>query len=70
VNPPALYDALNCASLAVLAAEAGDVPKADTSILEAPLAAPEAFPAGSREAEALSVILAAVARVPEAEAVT
>lgn len=65
--PVALYDALNCASYACLHAEAGDTAKAEAALLEAGLAACEAFPPGSREAEALGVILAAVARVAPEE---
>jgi hypothetical protein len=66
VNSAALYDALNCASLAVLFAEGGDTARSETALLEASLAASGAFPAGSPEADALGVILAAAARVPEA----
>jgi len=64
VNPVALYDALNCLSLSVLHAEAGDSGRSATALLEASMAASDAFPEGSREAEALSVILDAAARVP------
>jgi hypothetical protein len=63
VNPCALYDALNCASLAVLAAETGRSAVAETALMEASAAAAGAFPAGSPEAEALGVILAAAGRV-------
>lgn len=66
MNPVALYDALNCASYAVLHAEAGDQKHAEITLLEAQVAASGAFPIGSPEAAALGVILAAVARVPEA----
>jgi hypothetical protein len=65
VNPVALYDALNCLSLAVLFAESGDTGRSETALLEASVAAGDAFPAGSPEADALGVILAAAARVPE-----
>ena len=65
MNPVALYDALNLASAAVLLAEGGDARGAETMLLEASLSASDAFPAGSREAEALGVVLAAVGRVPE-----
>jgi len=65
VNPVALYDALNCASLAVLLAESGDAAGAEVPLLEASLAATDAFPAGSPEAAALGVILAAAGRVSE-----
>jgi predicted RNA polymerase sigma factor len=68
VNPPALYDALNCASLAVLLAESGDANRAEAALLEASLAASEAFPVGSPEAEALGVILTAAGRVSEVTA--
>jgi hypothetical protein len=65
VNPPALYDALNLASQAVVAAEAGYLAKAETALLEASVAAMDAFDAGSPEADALGVILAAAGRVSE-----
>ena len=65
-DPAALYDALNLASLAVLAAESGDQDRAVMTRFEAGLAAALAFPADSPEAGALGVILAAVAMVPEA----
>jgi hypothetical protein len=65
VNPPAFYDALNLASQAVVAAEAGYLDKAETALLEASIASVEAFPAGSREADALGVVLAAAGRVSE-----
>jgi hypothetical protein len=64
---PAFYDALNLTSLAVLAGEAGESDKAAVALLEASMAASDAFPEGSREAEALSVLLDAASRVPEAE---
>jgi hypothetical protein len=66
VNAVALSDALYCASTAGLAAEAGETVKAEAAWLEASLAAAGAFPAGSREAEALGTVLAAVAHVREA----
>jgi hypothetical protein len=68
VNPVALYDALNCASLAVLHAETGDADRASVALFEASLAAADAFPEDSREAQALAVILDAAARVQEAVA--
>jgi hypothetical protein len=68
VNPPALYDALNLASLAVLLGESGDAGRAETTLLEADIAAMDAFPAGSPEAQALGVILAAAGRVSEVTA--
>jgi hypothetical protein len=68
VNAVHLYDALYCASTASLAAEAGETAKAETAWLEASVAAAGAFAAGSREAEALGTVLAAVARVTEAVA--
>ena len=57
MNSAALYDALNCASYAVVLAEGGNQPKAEEAYLEASMAA---FPAGSPEAAALDVILGAV----------
>lgn len=64
VNPAALYDVLNCASMAVMLAEAGD-PRAAGFMRQARTAESMAFPAGTRQARALSVILAAAGRVPE-----
>lgn len=63
MNPVALHDALNCASLAALYFEGGDVSKGETALLEAQLAADSAFPAGTPEAKALDLILAAVGSV-------
>jgi hypothetical protein len=60
MHPVALYDALNCASLAVLAAEGGDHARAETALLEASVAASEAFPLRSAQSEALGVILSEV----------
>jgi len=63
-NAPALYDALYCASMAVLLAESGDAGHAEATLMEASLAAVDAFPADSPEAAALGVILVAAGRVP------
>ena len=60
MNSAALYDALNCASYAVVLAEGGNQPKAEEAYLEASMAAMAAFPEGSPEAAALDVILGAV----------
>ena len=65
MNPPALYDALNLMSAAVVAAEAGYLAKSETALLEASMAAVDAFDAGTPEADALGVILAAAGRVSE-----
>lgn len=62
-DPVALYDFLECAAGAVLAAEGGYAAQAETALLEAQLAASTAFPAGSPRADALGVVLAAVAQV-------
>lgn len=59
MNPVALYDALNCASLAVLAAEGGERPRAEYAFLEAAVAASTAFPP-SPLADALNLVLGAV----------
>lgn len=59
---PALHDTLDCATSAALAAEDGDRHRAAFALLEASFAAASAFPAGSREAEALSVIFTAIGR--------
>lgn len=63
MNPVALYDALNCASLAALFAEGGEQGRAQEVLTDARLAAVSAFPAGSPEAAALDLILAAVGSV-------
>ena len=60
MDTAALYDVLNCASMAVLAAEGKDAPKAETAVMEATVAAAGAFPPGSEEAAALNLILGAV----------
>jgi hypothetical protein len=60
MNPVALYDALDCASMSLLQAESRNGPKAEAAYLEASIAATGAFPEGSREAQALNVILGAV----------
>ena len=60
MNSEALYDALNCASYAVVLAEGGSHPKAEEAYFEAVVAAVGAFPGGSPEAAALNVILGAV----------
>ncbi|HVB43265.1 MAG TPA: hypothetical protein VNF47_11240 [Streptosporangiaceae bacterium] len=59
---PALHDALDSATLAALAVERGDRGQAQNALLEASAAAASAFPAGSREAEALSMIFTAIDR--------
>ena len=59
---PALHDALDGATLAALAVESGDRGQAQNALLEASAAAASAFPAGSREAEALTVIFTAIHR--------
>lgn len=56
----ALYDVLNCASTALISAETGNDRIAEQAYLEASFAIGDAFPLGSRESEALGVILAAV----------
>ena len=69
MNAPALYDALNCASLAVLASEGGPARRreAEQAYMEASFAASEAFPPGSPEAAALNVILGAVGEAARGE---
>ena len=59
MDPVALYDVLNCASMALLHAEGSNLPMAETAFLEATVAAPEAFRAGPL-ADALNLILGAV----------
>jgi len=60
MNPPALYDALNCAALAVDEAGSGRPAKAMTAWLEALTAAGRAFDPGP-EARALAGIIACAA---------
>lgn len=55
-----LYDALNCASLAVIHAENGNQVKAEEAYFEASVAAMDAFEEDSDEAAALNVVLGAV----------
>ncbi len=72
IDLPALHDALDSATSAALAAECGDHDRVNWALLEASSAAVSAFPAGSREAEALSVILSAIGHAvpgPEVQAV-
>lgn len=57
---PALHDALACCTSAVLQAWRGDRDSALLSLLEAQAAAGEAFGPGSPEADALSVVFAAI----------
>lgn len=59
MNPCALYDALNCASTALIAAEAGQASVAEQAFLEATFAAPGAFGPGPL-ADALNLVLGAV----------
>lgn len=54
---PALYDALNCLSAAVLCAGTDRHDAAEAAFMEASLAAEEAFPEGSPGAASLSVLL-------------
>jgi hypothetical protein len=60
MDSAAFYDALNCASLAVLAAEGAQAAKAEEAYMEASVAALGAFGEGSPEAAALNLILGAV----------
>lgn len=60
MDSAAFYDALNCASYAVVLAEGGNQPKAEEAYFEASMAALGAFPEGSAEAAAMNVILGAV----------
>jgi hypothetical protein len=57
---PALHDAFACGTTAVLQAWRGHPDSALLSLLEAQAAAEEAFGSGSSEAEALSVVFAAI----------
>lgn len=67
VSATCLYDALNCAALAVLFRETGDLERAEAAHLDADIASAGAFPPGSERAKALAVVLAAVAEVQEAQ---
>lgn len=64
-DPPAFHDFLTCVAEAVLAGEAGDTFQQEMSLFAARLAEPGVFPAGSRGAEALRVIIDAAGRVRE-----
>lgn len=57
---PALHDALDGAMTAAYAAEGGNRACVDQVLMEASAAAASAFAPGSREADALSVILTAI----------
>lgn len=59
MNPMALYDALNCASLAVLCAEDGGTAQAEEAFLESTAAAVDAFEPGPL-ADALNLLRGAV----------
>ena len=54
---PAVYDALNTAAIAALAISNDDAECGWAALMEASVASVEAFPPGSREAEAFRVIL-------------
>jgi hypothetical protein len=56
----ALHDALACATTAAVQAWRGDREPASLSLLEAHVAAEEAFGPGSPEVEALNVVFAAI----------
>jgi hypothetical protein len=56
----ALHDALACATTAAVQAWRGDRESASLSLLEAHVAAEEAFGRGSPEVDALDVVLAAI----------
>jgi hypothetical protein len=58
MDPVALYDVLNCASISLIAAEE-EPGVAEQAYLEATFRAPDAFPAGPL-ADALNLILGAV----------
>jgi len=55
----ALYDVLNCASAALIAADGGPPGASERAYLEAAFRAPEAFPPGPL-ADALNLVLGAV----------
>ena len=59
MSPVALYDVLNLASTALVAAEGGLDVIAEQAFLEATFAAPDVFPPGPL-ADALNLILGAV----------
>lgn len=66
MNAEALYDALMCAAEAVIAGEVGETGRQEAALMEASIASVGAFPAGSREADALGIILEAAGRIREA----
>jgi hypothetical protein len=57
-----LHDALSCASMAADQAWRGDQDSASLSLIEAHVAAEEAFGGGSPEVDALNVVLSAIAQ--------
>jgi hypothetical protein len=59
MDPMALYDTLQCVTLALITAEGGKHAKAEEALLEAAIPAPDAFPPGPL-ADALFLILGAV----------
>jgi hypothetical protein len=65
VNSLALHDALNSASTAVLMAENGCTREAEAETMHASAAASLAFEPGTALADALSLILGAVAGLPD-----
>ena len=62
----ALHDARGCAAVAAVQAWRGDQDSASLSLLEAHVAAEEAFGRGSPEAEALNVVFAAITQAAAA----
>jgi WhiB family redox-sensing transcriptional regulator len=62
VDLAALHDVLDAAALAAFVAEDGDTVRAELALLEASMAGALAFPVGSAESRALSVVLSAISR--------
>lgn len=58
----ALHDALGCAAMATVQAFRGDEDSVSLSLIEAQVAAEEAFGCGSPGAAALNVVFAAIAQ--------
>ena len=64
----ALHDALGCAAIAIVQAFRGDEDSVSLSLIEAQVAAEEAFGCGSPRAAALNVVFAAITQAAAARA--
>jgi len=66
----ALHDALGCAAVAAVQAWRGDQDSASLSLIEAHVAAEEAFGPGNPGVDALNVVFAAITQAASARAVS